>query len=158
MDKVNSTDTLATTDTRDCCNYAHLKTRSGILKLFRLTIDLLGFICVMASGLYYLPRAVWFCFVSTTSFCLTVVNLFLNLFNCTQKKTKDFPWILTEIIISATFTVFYLIAAVLLAQYAMSEAFAAAIFFGYSSMITYGIDATLKSHKWIRRKLAQDVS
>lgn len=133
---------------------SYIRTIPGMLKIFRIVMDLLGFICVMTSGLYYWSRANWFSFVSMTSFWVTGIILFFYLFHLIE-RTHFLPWMLMEFIFCTIWTLFYLIAAALVAAYGVNEAFAAASFFGFCAMIAYGYDAFLKYRGWRNQELAQ---
>lgn len=133
----------------------YAKTVPGILKIVRMILDLLGFICVMSSGwLVYLSRTSWFSFVSMTGFWVTGVLLMLYFFHIIE-RSYFLPWMLMESIFCAIWIIFYLIASCLVAAYGFNEAYAAAAFFGFSSMIAYGFDAFLKFKGWRNGQVAQ---
>ncbi|GAB6027916.1 hypothetical protein CHUAL_002131 [Chamberlinius hualienensis] len=156
--ETRSTYTTTTTSTKVIItprfDPSYLRTIPGILKLFRMLMDLLGFICVMVSGVYYWSGANWFSFVSMTSFWVTGVLLVFYLFHLIE-RLHFLPWMLLEFIYNTVWTVFYLIAAAIVASLGQIEAFAAAAFFGFCAMIAYGYDAFLKFRGWRNGDLAQ---
>lgn len=134
----------------------YARTLPGILKIVRMVLDLLGFISIMCSGVYaWLSRASWYSFVSMTGFWVTGILLLFYFFHLIE-RAYFLPWMLMESIFCAIWTIFYLIAACLVAALGGAiEAYAAAAFFGFSAMLVYGFDAFLKFKGWREGEVAQ---
>lgn len=123
---------------------SYVKTLSGLLKVAQVILNLLGFICITVSQYSNHSRGGWFNTVAMGGFWFTGILLALYLFHVVEKFFK-IPWLKIEFIFCAIWTVFYLLAASLAADYARySEAFGVAAFFGFCAMVIYGYDAWLK--------------
>ncbi|KAK2588275.1 hypothetical protein KPH14_004298 [Odynerus spinipes] len=125
-------------------NPAYIRTLPGILKVIQVVLNLLGFICITVSKYGNHSRGGWFNTVAMIGFWFTGVLLVLYLFHIVEKFSK-IPWLKIELIFCGLWAFFYFIAASLSADYGrVSEAFAAAAFFGFCAVIAYGYDAWLK--------------
>ncbi|XP_065162816.1 CKLF-like MARVEL transmembrane domain-containing protein 4 [Atheta coriaria] len=132
----------------------YLRTVPGILKLCQVILNILGFICIEASGVHSsASRGSFFIFVATTAFWFTGILLVFYLFHVIEKFFK-IPWLKIEGIFCATWVLLYLIASCLAATYAV-EGFRVAAFFGFCAMVAYGYDAFLKYHGVRQGELAQ---
>lgn len=87
-------------------------------------LNLLGFICIEASGIAFISRGSWFNFVAMTGFWVTGFLLVFYLFHIIEKFFK-IPWLKVEFVFCALWTAFYLIAASLAAAL-HNEAYAVA--------------------------------
>lgn len=133
---------------------SYIRTIPGMLKIGELVINLLGFICIEASGAFsYHSRGSWFNFVAMTAFWFTGFLLAFYLFHVIEKFFK-IPWLKIEFGFCAIWTLFYLIAASLAAAFYV-EAYSAAAFFGFCGMVAYGFDAYLKFKAVQNGELAQ---
>lgn len=122
----------------------YARTLPGILKIVQVILNLLGFICITVSSQSSHSRGGWFNTVAMGGFWFTGILLVLYLFHIVEKFSK-IPWLKIEFIFCTIWTVFYLLAASLAANYApYTEAFGVAAFFGFCAMIAYGYDAWLK--------------
>ena len=91
-------------------------------------MNLLGFICILSSPWKYFSRANWFNTVAMGGFWFSSIMLALYLFHVQELFTR-IPWVKVEFVFCAIWTLFYLIAASLAADYGSKEsgeAFAAA--------------------------------
>ncbi|KAJ8933652.1 hypothetical protein NQ318_019297 [Aromia moschata] len=135
---------------------SYIRTIPGLLKLVQIVLNLLGFICIEASGVFSVhTRGSFFNFVAMTGFWFTGILLALYLFHLIE-KTYRIPWLKIEFVFCALWTAFYLIAACLAVSFGV-EAFIAAGFSGFCGMIAYGIDAFLKFKAIQSGQLAQGV-
>ncbi|KAK0085241.1 hypothetical protein PV325_005531 [Microctonus aethiopoides] len=122
----------------------YIRTRSGILKVIQVSMNLLGFICITCSIYSSHGRGGWFNTVAMGGFWFTGILLALYLFHVVDKFQR-IPWNKIEFVFCALWTAFYLLAASLAADLAKhAEAFGVAAFFGFCAMIAYGYDAYLK--------------
>lgn len=138
---VKSSSTVVDTTIRYDSSY--IKTIPGYLKIAQIALNLLGFICIEASGVFsYHSRGSWFIFVALTGFWVTGFLLAFYLFHIVEKFYK-IPWLKFEFGYCALWAALYLIAASLAATFSV-EGFIAAGFFGFCAMVAYGIDAFLK--------------
>ncbi|KAL5290096.1 CMTM4 family protein [Megaselia abdita] len=121
----------------------YIKTIPGILKCACLVLNLVGFICIQCSGaLSYHTRGSFFSTISMTGFWFTGIMLILYLIHICEKFYK-IPWLKIEMYFDVSWTILYLIASSFAAALG-NEAYAAAAFFGFCSMVCYGYDAFLK--------------
>ncbi|KAI4503525.1 hypothetical protein M0802_000928 [Mischocyttarus mexicanus] len=125
----HTTTTVTTTTTTIQTNVrfdpSYMRTLPGILKIVQVILNFLGFICITVSIYSSHSRGGWFNTVAMGGFWFTGVLL--------------------EFIFCSIWTVFYLLAASLAADYGrLSESFAVAAFFGFCAMVAYGYDAWLK--------------
>lgn len=115
----------------------------------------MGFICITVSSQSSHSRGGWFNTVAMGGFWFTGILLVLYLFHIIEKFSK-IPWLKIEFIFCTIWTVFYLLAASLAADYARyTEAFGVASFFGFCAMVAYGYDAWLKFNAAKSGALAQ---
>ncbi|CAG9858215.1 unnamed protein product [Phyllotreta striolata] len=139
---VETSNTTVTTTMRFDAGY--IKTLPGILKCAQLLLNLLGFICILCSGIWANhTRGSFFNFVSMFAFWFTAILLVLYLFHIVEKLYR-IPWMKIEFVFCAVWTGFYLIASSLAVSFSHIEGFVAAGFFGFCAMIAYGFDAFLK--------------
>lgn len=152
-----TTVTTTTTTTQPSIRFdpSYIRTLPGLLKAVQVALNLLGFICITVSRYSNHSRGGWFNTVAMIGFWFTGILLVLYLFHIVEKFFK-MPWLKIECIFCVTWTVFYLLAASLAADFArVSEAFAVAAFFGFCAMIAYGYDAWLKYNAVRSGALAQ---
>ncbi|XP_015588164.1 CKLF-like MARVEL transmembrane domain-containing protein 4 [Cephus cinctus] len=134
---------------------SYVRTIPGMLKVAQVVLNLLGFICITVSQFSRESRSGWFNTVAMGGFWFTGILLALYLFHVVEKFFK-IPWLKIEFIFCTIWTIFYLIAAALVADYAKhSEAFGVAAFFGFCAMVAYGYDAWLKFNAAKSGALAQ---
>ncbi|CAD6231839.1 GSCOCG00001612001-RA-CDS [Cotesia congregata] len=123
---------------------SYIRTFPGMLKIGRMVLDLLGFICVSVSSYVQSSRGAWFNTVAMIGFWCTGTLLALFIFHVIEKFHK-IPWTTIELIFCAIMTPCYLLAASLAADSGRAiEGFRAAAFFGFCAMLCYGYDAWLK--------------
>ncbi|XP_076172158.1 CKLF-like MARVEL transmembrane domain-containing protein 4 [Ptiloglossa arizonensis] len=144
----HTTTTVTTTTTTTQPNIrfdpSYMRTVPGILKIAQVAFNLLVFICITVSGHSNTSRGGWFNTVAMGGFWFTGILLVFYLFHIVEKFSK-IPWLKLEFIFCSIWTVFYLLAAALAADYAKYvEAFGVGAFFGFCAMIAYGYDAWLK--------------
>lgn len=90
-------------------------------------LNLLGFICIEASGTFsYHSRGSWFNFVAMTGFWFTGILLIFYLFHIIEKFYK-LPWLKIEFVFCALWTLFYLIAASLAVSFSVEAYIAAGV-------------------------------
>ncbi|KAG8231903.1 hypothetical protein J437_LFUL011372 [Ladona fulva] len=139
---VTSSSTTVQTNIRFDPSY--IRTLPGMLKIAQIVLNLLGFICIIATHPYVTSRGSWFNTVSMGGFWFTGIMLALYLFHVIEKLYR-IPWLKIEFGFCLLWTLFYLIAASLAADYGrLIEAFGAAAFFGFCAMVAYGADAYFK--------------
>ncbi|CAG9768524.1 unnamed protein product [Ceutorhynchus assimilis] len=149
---VKSSNTAVDTTIRFDSSY--IRTVPGYLKIAQIALNLLGFICIEASGVFsYHSRGSWFNFVAMTAFWVTGILLAFYLFHIIERFYKV-PWLKFEFGFCALWTGLYLIAACLAVTYSI-EAYIAAGFFGFCAMVAYGIDAFFKFQAIKSGQLAQ---
>ncbi|XP_015185152.1 PREDICTED: CKLF-like MARVEL transmembrane domain-containing protein 4 [Polistes dominula] len=144
----HTTTTVTTTTTTIQPNVrfdpSYMRTLPGILKILQVILNFLGFICITVSIYSSHSRGGWFNTVAMGGFWFTGVLLVLYLFHIVEKFSK-IPWLKIELIFCSIWTIFYLLAASLAADYGrIAESFAVAAFFGFCAMVAYGYDAWLK--------------
>ncbi|XP_043274217.1 CKLF-like MARVEL transmembrane domain-containing protein 4 [Venturia canescens] len=123
---------------------SYIRSIPGMLKAAQLIMDLLGFICITVSADSNHSRGNWFNTVAMLGFWITGFLLAFYIFHVVEKFSR-IPWQKIEFIYCALWTVFYLLAASLAADWARhSEGFGVAAFFGFVAMVAYGYDAWLK--------------
>ncbi|KAF4520693.1 hypothetical protein B566_EDAN006369 [Ephemera danica] len=150
---VTSTSTVVQTNIRFDPEY--VKTLPGILKCVQIVLNLLGFICIIASKFSRLSRGSWFSTVAMGGFWFTAILLGFYLYHVIERVYR-IPWLKIELGFCSLWTVFYLIASILAADYTrIDEAFGAAAFFGFCAMVAYGFDAYLKFQGVRNGELAQ---
>lgn len=113
-------------------------------------IDLIVFICVMCSGVFFreTSTAEWADFVAMTGFWVTGILLIFYLLHVIE-KFHVIPWMMIEMIFCSAWAFFYFTCSIDLAVNASSvAAFGAAAFFGFVAMFVYGYDAFLKFKGW----------
>ncbi|GBM83364.1 hypothetical protein AVEN_73150-1 [Araneus ventricosus] len=133
-------------------------------------------ICILVSKCSYCSNSNWFNFVASTGLTVTGLLLVLYLTHIVE-KLKFFPWLavellysatwtlfyiiavdvvikefcefLQELLYSATWTLFYMIAALVVAvKGGRDDAWAAAGFFGFVGAILYAADCYTKYKSW----------
>ncbi|XP_063977526.1 CKLF-like MARVEL transmembrane domain-containing protein 4 [Diachasmimorpha longicaudata] len=137
--------TSSTTHQRNIrLDVSYVRTLPGMLKVAQVILDLLGFICITVSRYSNHSRGNWFNTVAMGGFWFTGILLALYIFHVVEKFYR-IPWIKIELIFCGMWTVFYLLAASLAADYArVTEGYGVAAFFGFCAMCVYGFDAWLK--------------
>lgn len=116
-----------------------------MLKIGRMILDLIGFICDMCAP-FNSGKVGWFGFVSMAGFLATFILLFLYFFHVVE-KFHHLPWLLGEFIFCVVWVVFYLIAASLVVSGPVGALIAAGVF-GFFSMLVYAADAFFKFMAW----------
>ncbi|KAK6623734.1 hypothetical protein RUM43_009587 [Polyplax serrata] len=105
---------------------SYLHTTDGRIKCGEIALNLIGFICVLSSRWKYESRGNWFNTVAMGGFWFSGIMLAFFLFHVPE-NLKMIPWVKVEFIFCAIWTLFYLIAASLAANWgSFDEAFAAA--------------------------------
>lgn len=133
-------------------------TLPGILKIAQVVNSVIGMLCIIASQCNYCSASNWFNFVASTSFFVTLIMLFLYLYHIIE-KLRFIPWLKAEFGYCAVWTLFYAIAAIIMAvKGTQDDAWAAAAFFGFVGTGLYGFDAFLKFKGWRRGDSAQGSS
>merc|ERR1719369_2483075 len=151
------TETHVQTNIRWDPNY--VKSIPGGLKLAAVVINLVVFICVMSSGVFYREShtAQWTNFVAMTAFWVTGILLIFYLLHVIE-KFHVIPWIMIEMGFTILWAFFYMSCSIDLAvnaSYYNISAFAAASFFGFVAMGIYGFDGFLKFKGWKAGQIAQ---
>ncbi|XP_074034717.1 CKLF-like MARVEL transmembrane domain-containing protein 4 isoform X2 [Leptinotarsa decemlineata] len=132
----------------------YIRQLPGMLKCAEVVVNLIGFICIEASGFHAeSSRGTFFNTVAMTGFWFTGILLALYLFHIVEKLYK-IPWVKIEFVFCALWTGLYLIASSLAIAYHV-EAYIAAGFFGFCGMVLYGIDAFIKFQAIKNGQLAQ---
>ena len=148
---------------RSCLSWfdtAYFKTKPGALKVIAIILDLIVYICAMASGKCWRQTTeVEFCaFVSIAGFFVSGILLILYLLHVVE-KLQVIPWILSEMIFCAIWTIFYLAAGIACAANTSltcniagtvygHSAIGAMAFFSFVAFIVYGCDVFLKFRGW----------
>ncbi|XP_034940041.1 CKLF-like MARVEL transmembrane domain-containing protein 4 [Chelonus insularis] len=123
---------------------SYIRSLPGMLKCAQMALNLLGFICITCSAFGSHSRGNWFNTVAMLGFWFTGILLGLYLFHVVEKFYRV-PWNKIEFIFCAIWSLFYLLAASLAADFARGrEAYGAAAFFGFCALGTYAFDAFLK--------------
>ncbi|XP_013787640.1 MARVEL domain-containing protein 1-like [Limulus polyphemus] len=134
---------------------SYIRTVPGILKVVQVVINLIGFICAQVALCSLCSESNWFSFVSMTAFWVTLILLIFYLFHVIE-KTHIIPWLLVELVYCGVWTIFYLIAALVVSVNGRYDnAWAAAGFFGFVAMLLYGTDTFLKYKAWRTGEIAQ---
>ncbi|XP_054722540.1 MARVEL domain-containing protein 1-like [Uloborus diversus] len=127
---------------------SYLKTTSGILKVLECVNNVVGMICIMASSCSWCSNSNWFNFVASTGLTVTLLLLLLYFFHLVE-RLKFVPWLAIELLYGATWTLFYMIAALVVAvKGGRDDAWAAAGFFGFVGAILYAADCYNKYKSW----------
>lgn len=134
---------------------SYIRTVPGIIKAAVMLVNIIGFICIMVSQNNWHSRANWFNFCSMGGFWITGILLAFYLFHIIE-KLYFIPWVMVEMGYCALWSFFFLTASAACAAWgSVNEAWAAASFFGFISMIIYGADAFLKFKAWRGGEIAQ---
>ncbi|XP_042908382.1 CKLF-like MARVEL transmembrane domain-containing protein 7 [Parasteatoda tepidariorum] len=127
---------------------SYIKTFPGMLKIAEIVNNIIGMICIMASGCSWCSNSNWFNFVASTGLTVTFVLLVFYFFHIIE-KLKFVPWLAIELLYAATWTLFYMIAALVVAvKGGRDDAWAAAGFFGFAGAILYAADCYTKYKYW----------
>ncbi|CCD70213.1 MARVEL domain-containing protein [Caenorhabditis elegans] len=130
------------------CEY--IRTLGGIMKIVCIVLCLLTFIFVMMGPAYYTGVG-WATFVSSVGIFVTTSLLTLYLFRVVD-TLPSINWIVCEMVYCFAWTVFFFIAACVLAvassQFRGTFAWAIAAFFAFGAMCAYGFDCYLKFLSW----------
>ncbi|KHJ86324.1 synaptophysin / synaptoporin [Oesophagostomum dentatum] len=153
--------------TADC---SYIRTLGGIMKCVCIALCFLCFLCVLIGGpgyyteererLTWLMRerisllnkgAGWATFVSSVGLCVTTTLLFLYVFRVVD-ALPQIPWIVAEMCFCFAWTIFFFIAASVLAvaaaRFTATGGWAVAAFFAFGAMCAYGFDCYLKFLAW----------
>jgi len=130
---------------------AYIYTIPGILKCVQLVLDFIAFICVLVGPQMNHGGAGWATFVTMIGFCITLSLLIMYIFHAIE-ATNMVPWTLVEMIYCFVWSVFYFIAAcvlaILAATYGSAGAWGVASFFAFLAMFAYAADCALKFREW----------
>lgn len=130
------------------CEY--IRTLGGIMKVVCIVLCLLTFLFVMMGPAYYTGVG-WATFVSSVGIFVTTSLLTLYLFRVVD-TLPSINWIVCEMVYCFAWTVFFFIAACVLAvassQFRGTFAWAIAAFFAFGAMCAYGFDCYLKFLSW----------
>lgn len=130
------------------CEY--IRTLGGIMKVVCIVLCLLTFLFVMMGPAYYTGVG-WATFVSSVGIFVTTSLLTLYLFRVVD-SLPSINWIVCEMVYCFAWTVFFFIAACVLAvassQFRGTFAWAIAAFFAFGAMCAYGFDCYLKFLSW----------
>lgn len=130
------------------CEY--IRTLGGIMKVVCIVLCLLTFLFVMMGPAYYTGVG-WATFVSSVGIFVTTSLLTLYLFRVVD-SLPSVNWIVCEMVYCFAWTVFFFIAACVLAvassQFRGTFAWAIAAFFAFGAMCAYGFDCYLKFLSW----------
>ncbi|EYB99694.1 hypothetical protein Y032_0120g891 [Ancylostoma ceylanicum] len=94
------------------CSY--IRTLGGIMKCVCIALCLLCFLCVLIGGPGYYTGAGWATFVSSVGLCVSTTLLFLYVFRVVD-ALPQVPWIVGEMCFYFAWTIFFFIAASVLA-------------------------------------------
>lgn len=139
---MTATNTAVQTDIR--FDPVYIRTVPGMLKCAQIALNFLGFFCIAVSSLGLHSQASFFDTIAGFGFWFTGILLALYLFHIVEKFYK-IPWLKIELVYCGLWTLFYLVAATMVAgltSYSAALGFAA--FFGFCAMVVYGYDAFLK--------------
>ncbi|KAK5972463.1 Synaptophysin / synaptoporin [Trichostrongylus colubriformis] len=99
----------------------------------------------------------WATFVSSVGLCVSTSLLFLYLFRVVD-ALPQVPWIVGEMCFCFAWTIFFFIAACVLAvaaaRFAATGGWAVAAFFAFGAMCAYGFDCYLKFLSWKNNEVA----
>lgn len=130
------------------CEY--IRTLGGIVKIICMVLCLLTFIFVMSGPAYY-SGAGWATFVSSIGLFVTTCLLTLYMFKVVD-TLPNINWIVIEMVFCFAWTIFFFIAACVLAvaaaQFSGTLPWAIAAFFAFGGMCAYGFDCYLKFLSW----------
>lgn len=127
---------------------SYVKTFPGALKVAECVNNVVGMICIMASSCSWCSNSNWFNFVASTGLTVTLLLLVFYFFHIIE-KLKFIPWLAIELLYAATWTLFYMIAALVVAvKGGRDDAWAAAGFFGFVGAILYAADCYTKYKYW----------
>ncbi|KAF2898809.1 hypothetical protein ILUMI_07373 [Ignelater luminosus] len=121
---------------------SYIRTQGGILKIAKILLNFVGFICIQCTYLALHSSGKWFSTVSMFGVFVTGILLICYLFHVVEKYYKA-PWIKFELFYCSIMAFCLLIASVMTAPME-SAAFQAASFFGFTAMILYAFDAYSK--------------
>lgn len=133
------------------CDMEYLKSYFGILKVVEVLLSFIGFICIetimMCSpcgGVYF------FEFVSCSAFVVTGVLLLIFCLNL-HTKVPHINWSLTDLVNTATSTLFFFLCSLVLACINHGTgAEIAAVIFGFLVTAVYGVNTFLAVRRWRR--------
>lgn len=127
---------------------SYVRTFPGALKVAECVNNIIGMICIMASSCSWCSNSNWFNFVASTGLTVTLLLLLFYFFHIIE-KLKFIPWLAIELLYCATWTLFYMIAALVVAvKGGRDDAWAAAGFFGFVGAILYAADCYTKYKSW----------
>ncbi|KAK6009949.1 synaptophysin / synaptoporin [Ostertagia ostertagi] len=99
----------------------------------------------------------WATFVSSVGLCVSTTLLFLYLFRVVD-ALPQVPWIVGEMCFCFAWTIFFFIAACVLAvaaaRFTATGGWAVAAFFAFGAMCAYGFDCYLKFLSWKNNEVA----
>ncbi|XP_028173350.1 uncharacterized protein LOC114362246 isoform X2 [Ostrinia furnacalis] len=147
---LGSSNTVFITETRFDPSY--LKTPPGIIKSIIL-FNLIAFICIQASAFWSNGRGVFFNTVAAVGFIFSGALLALYVFHVVEKY-HNLKWLKIELVGNVVLVFLFLIASTIVVAFG-SAAYSAAGFFGYLSMVLYGLEAFLKVRALQAGDLAQ---
>ncbi|KAK6728676.1 hypothetical protein RB195_005990 [Necator americanus] len=137
------------------CSY--IRTLGGIMKCVCIVLCFLCFLCVLIGGPGYYTGAGWATFVSSVGLCISTTLLFLYVFRVVD-ALPQIPWIVGEMCFYFAWTIFFFIAASVLAvaaaRFTATGGWAVASFFAFGAMCAYGFDCYLKFLAWKNNEVA----
>ncbi|KAL0848780.1 hypothetical protein ABMA28_013211 [Loxostege sticticalis] len=148
---MGSANTVFITETR--FDPLYLKTPSGIIKAILVLFNLIAFICIQSSAFWSNGQGVFFNIVASLGFIFSGALLLMYLFHVVEKY-HNVKWLKIELVGCVVLVFLYLIASTIVVAFG-SAAYSAAGFFGYLSMVLYGLDAFLKVRALQAGELAQ---
>ncbi|XGW19726.1 hypothetical protein V3C99_003513 [Haemonchus contortus] len=138
-------------------DFSYVRTLGGIMKCVCIALCLLCFLCVLIGGPGYYSGAGWATFVSSVGLCVSTTLLFLYLFRVVD-ALPQVPWIVGEMCFCFAWTIFFFIAACVLAvaaaRFTATGGWAVAAFFAFGAMCAYGFDCYLKFLSWKNNEVA----
>ncbi|GFR31849.1 CKLF-like MARVEL transmembrane domain-containing protein 4 [Trichonephila clavata] len=93
---------------------SYIRTTPGIIKCLEIVNNIIGMICIMVSGCSWCSNSNWFNFVASTGLTVTGLLLLCYLVHIIE-RLKFVPWLAIELLYCATWTLFYMIAALVVA-------------------------------------------
>ncbi|CAI4226668.1 unnamed protein product [Auanema sp. JU1783] len=136
------------------CSY--IRTLGGIMKLVCIILCFLCFMMILFARASF-PGANWATFVTSIGLSITTTLLLLYIFRVVD-SLPQIPWIVMEMCYCFAWTIFFFIAASVLAavvtQQPATGTYAFASFFAFGAMCAYGFDCYLKFLSWKNNEIA----
>ncbi|XP_066513600.1 CKLF-like MARVEL transmembrane domain-containing protein 4 isoform X2 [Hoplias malabaricus] len=131
------------------CGALYISSTAGVLKALQVVLSLIGFICIETVMMCSPCAGVYlFEFVSCSAFVVTGVLLLIFSLNL-DLKVPRVNWSLMDLVITASCTVFFFLASVVLAAMNhRSGAEISAVVFGFLVTCVYGVNTYLCVRRW----------